>query len=378
MKAKPVSFDSLLVSKDSSFLKIALLKRGAIWQFFYQPPTRLAPLQNDLYLGKVIRITPQFIWVDIGEKTPGVLKRKLKVPHLSEGQKIVVQVSKEKTNDAVADKGPRLSQNIYIGGKFCIYHPFEKKLSFSQNLSATTQQKFLDFFKDKSSFTFRTACEFLTDISILQKEMQSLEESWNTLSVSLPSKIGLIKPAPSLLERLIRDANTDLEVIFDDPNILATFKECLSQITSNTSHTLRLTSLKELPLFDYFGVQEEWEMLTESLVSLPSGGNLYIEETACVTTIDVNAGEKSPEEINFESIKPIIKQIRLRQLNGNILIDFVRLPYNARKKLLNEFESCLRNENPQNIKIMGWSHLGFLELQAPRHHDSLTKQLVQK
>ena len=69
--------------------------------------------------------------------------------------------------------------------------------------------------------------------------------------------------------------------------------------------------------------------------------------------------EKTPEEINFAAIKPIIKQIRLRQLSGNILIDFVRFHQSARKKLLQEFESCLKDENPQSVKVIGWSHLGF-------------------
>ena len=374
MKANSKDFDSLLVSNHASFLKIATIKNGSVWQFFYQPITKQRPLQDDIYLGKVTRITPQFIWVDIGEKNPGVLKRKPKEKPLIERQKIILQISKEETKDAVSYKGSRLTQNIHIAGKFCIYHPLEKNTFFSKNLSMTTKQKLLE----NAGFTFRTSCETLEDMSALQKEMKSLQGSWDFISQSPQSKIGLLQKAPTILERLLRDTASEVEIIFDDAGILAAFKKYVNETNPHISGSLRLASLKEQPLFEFFGIQEDWEMLTNPLVPLAVGGNLLIEETASATTIDVNAGERSSEEINFEAIAPIIQQIRLRQLSGNILIDFVRLSVGSRKKLLIDFESHLKKENPQGIKIMGWSHLGFLELQAPRRHDSLTKQLTQK
>ena len=120
MKANSKDFDSLLVSNDASFLKIATIKNGSVWQFFYQPITKQGPFQDDIYLGKVTRITPQFIWVDIGEKNPGVLKRKPKEKPLIEGQEVILQISKEETTDTASYKGSRLTQNIHIAGKFCI------------------------------------------------------------------------------------------------------------------------------------------------------------------------------------------------------------------------------------------------------------------
>ena len=374
MKANSKDFDSLLVSNDASFLKIATIKNGSVWQFFYQPITKQGPFQDDIYLGKVTRITPQFIWVDIGEKNPGVLKRKPKEKPLIEGQKVILQISKEETKDTASYKGSRLTQNIHIAGKFCIYHPFEKSTFFSKNLSMTTKQKLLE----NASFTFRTSCETLEDMSALQKEMKSLQGSWDFISQNLQSKIGLLQKAPTILERLLRDTASEVEIIFDDAGILAALKKYVNETNPNISGSLRPASLKEQPLFEFFGIQEDWEMLTSPFVPLAVGGNLLIEETACVTTIDVNAGERSSEEINFEAIAPIIQQIRLRQLSGNILIDFVRFSVGSRKKLLIDFESHLKKENPQGVKIMGWSHLGFLELQAPRRRDSLTKQLTQK
>ncbi|MBU6148924.1 MAG: ribonuclease E/G [Verrucomicrobia bacterium] len=378
MKINSKQCNSLLVSKDSSFLKIASLKNGKIWQFFYQPFTKYKPSQDDIYSGKVIRVTPQFIWVDIGEKNLGVLKRKLKEKPLIEGQRIIVQISKEEISDIVSHKGSRLTQNIYIPGKFCIYHPFNKNIFFSKNLSTITKQKLSAFLGKEISFTLRTSSESLMDISDLQKEMNHLRESWKFISQTPQLRTGLIKSAPTPLERLLRDTDSTTEVIFDDAGILASSKKHVTETDLGATNNWRLASLKEQPLFEFFGIQDDWEMLTEPLVPLSTGGNLYIEETASAIIIDVNAGEKSPEEINFEAVSPIIQQIRLRQLSGNILIDFVRISPSSRKKLLIDFENHLKNENTQGVKILGWSHLGFLELQAPKHHDSLTKQLNQK
>ncbi|MBY0280970.1 MAG: ribonuclease E/G [Alphaproteobacteria bacterium] len=375
MKTNSKLFDSLIINKGSSFLKIATLRNGEVWQFFYQSLSTRGALLDDIYLGKVTRVTPQFIWVDIGETNPGVIKRKFKEKPLIEGQKIFVQISKEEINDDASHKGPRLTRNIHITGKFCSYHPLDKNIFFSKNLSTITKQELLALFNGITNFTFRTACDTLEDVSLLQKEMDQLKENWDFISQSYSSEIGLLQKAPTILERLLRDTGSNVNIVFDDVGILAASKKYIINISPNISCNLRLASLKEQPLFEYLGIQEDWEMLTDPLVPITTGGNLYIEETACATTIDVNAGEKSPETINFEAIIPIIQQIRLRQLSGNILIDFVRMPLTLRKKLLIDFENHLKNENTQGVKVLGWSHLGFLELQASRHQDSLTKQL---
>ncbi len=371
--------NTIAVSRDDSDLKIAVINDNHLWQFFYQSPTSPSHIDN-IYLGRIAKKTPTFIWVDIGLDAPAALRPSPSNEKLIEGQKVLVQVCQDVLDDKAAKyeqktKQLRVTTSIHLAGRYCIYHPHHQKLSFSDKLENRLKEELSHTLKNQQYLTVRSLCTFLKDTSELLKEIDHLHAEWNRLnSLPLTSKPGLIKSGLTDFEKLLRDLSPMHQVIFDDVAILAKAKEFLQQNYPSLLPKLRQASLKELPLFESLDIAESWENLYSPYISLPSGGNLYIEETACVTTIDVNSTKAGAESNRLAAVL-ILTQIRFRKLSGNIIIDFIRTPRKQRMELLQTFEQLLNQENTQNLKVMGWSHLGFLELQGPRYQDSLPKQL---
>jgi Rne/Rng family ribonuclease len=369
----------IAVSKENSDLKIAAFKDGFLWQLFYQSPLMPSYIDN-IYLGRITMKTPTFIWIDIGLNAPAALRPSPSNNKLREGQKILVQVCQDIIEDKVATherktKSLRVTTTIHLAGRYCIYHPHHQGLFFSDKFDKQLKDNLLEALKDRANLTIRSSCAFLKDKSELLKEIDQFCTEWENLNeVPLTGKPRLIKSGLTDLEKLLRDLSPAHKVIFDDVSALAQAKEFLQKNYPPLLPQLHQGSLKELPLFESLGIAESWDSLSSPLIPVSSGGNLYIEETACLTMIDVN-GYKTGVKYNALTALLIVTQIRLRRLSGNIIIDFIRVPPKQRKELLKTFEGFLNRENTQKLKVMGWSNLGFLELQGPRYQDSLPKQL---
>ncbi len=372
--------DYIAVSRENSDLKIAIVTEGRLWQFFYQSPKTPSYI-DDIYLGRVLHKTSAFIWIDIGMNAPVALRPSTSNNQLTEGQKILVQVCQDVLDDKAEryeqkKKSLRVSTSIHLAGRYCIYHPHQQGLFFSEKLENQLKENLLHTLKNKKYLTIRSPYVFSKNESELLCEIDQHHTEWDKLyKLPLTDKPGLIKSGSTTLEKLLRDLSPKHKVIFDDVSILVEAKGFLKKHHPFLLSQLHQASLKELPLFESLGIAESWDNLYSSFVPISTGGNLYIEETACVTTIDVNSA-KAGVESNISAIATILAQIRLRQLSGNIIIDFIRVPRRQRAQLLQTFERLLSLENTQKLKIMGWSHLGFLELQGPHFQNSLPKKLT--
>ncbi len=373
-------YDSVLVSGHPQQLRIAVLRQGEPLAFFYGSLTSTEPLLDDIYKAKIINLTESFVWLDLGSGKTGVMKAR-STPSFQQGQKIIVQVIREALEDIAAPsqtKGVRLSSAIHLAGRYCVYNPQQQGLSFSPSLTAPTRQNLKNLFSTSSSgITFRSVCEKEPSADVLQKEILSLTTLWQTLSNQTSSLSQRLYQAPSILARLLREAPLGTIFIIDDWNVLQ-YCQHQSAVYSEQKFSLRMALQNERPLFEHFGMEEIWQGLCEKKIPLPGGGNICIEETACAVTIDINAGNQSGEKVNQAAIPVILDHIAWRGLSGNIIIDFIESGSKHKEKLLHLFQKYLQQKQLKRIKILGWSPLGFLQLQSRRQRASLTSEIMKR
>lgn len=293
---------------------------------------------DDIYKGRVVNITDSFIWLDIGLAQPGVIKRHPR-HKFQQGQTLIVQVMRDVHEDVAArsqKKGVRLSPFIHLAGRYCIYHPQQTTHSFAPCLTEKTRHYLQASFRKEAGFTFRSPCEDALPKGCIQHEVNHLKQLWQSLQANQAPLPQCLYKGLTPLARLVRDAYPNTSFIVDDLEML---QECqkIAKDYSVPGLTLRSALELELPLFDYFGIEEIWQTIPERIIPLSRGGNICIEQTSCTITIDINAGGQTADITNHEAIPVIIDQMRWRGLQGNILIDFIETCAASKKNFYKVF-----------------------------------------
>lgn len=395
----------ILINFTPQETRVAVMYEGAVQELHIERTTSHG-LVGNIYVGRVVRILPgmQSAFVDIGlERTAFLHVADIWEPRsngegprpierlLREGQRIVVQVLK----DPIGSKGARLTTQMSIAGRLLVYLPQEKHIGISQRIGneeerEALREKLARLIPDdeKGGFIVRTMAEGASELE-LKNDIQYLRKLWGDLKsqAETTQPPGLVYQELSLGLRVLRDlVNCRTVRIHIDSR--ENFQKLTAFATEYTPAVLPLLShyVGERPLFELYGVEEEIEKALSRRVNLKSGGYLIIDQTEAMTTIDVNTGgyvgvrnfDDTVFKTNLEAAQTIARQLRLRNLGGIIITDFIDMDSEEhRKAVLDEFNKALAADQTR-LTVNGFTALGLVEMTRKRTRESLAHILCQE
>ncbi len=396
--------EEFLVNFTPQETRVALMQNGVV-QELHVERTASRGIVGNIYLGRVVRVLPgmQSAFIDIGLERTAFLhvadiwseRNNGEAPKpieriLSEGQKITVQVLK----DPLGTKGARLSTQISIAGRLLVYLPQDKHIGISQRIEdeadrESLRERLTRLVPDEEpgGFIVRTMAESASDDE-LATDIAYLRKLWREIR----AKAAGANP-PSLLyedlnlgQRVLRDL-----VSAETARILLDSRENYQKLKAFANEYMpRVLPLLdhytgERPLFDLHGVEDEIEKALARRVDLKSGGYLIMDQTEAMTTIDVNTGgfvgarnfDDTIFKTNLEAAQAIARQLRLRNLGGIIIIDFIDMEsQDHRDSVLEEFKRALARDHTK-MSVSGFTQLGLVEMTRKRTRESLAHLLCE-
>jgi ribonuclease G len=398
--------------------RIAVLDEGQVVELWVER-TRQRTLVGNIYKGRVTKVLPgmQSAFVDLGLERDAFLyvsdvledlaeydndapddltldeepqRAEASISDLlREGQEIVVQVSK----DTIAGKGARITSHVTLPGRFLVYMPTVNHIGVSRRIDDEEERLRLKQMLERirppgqGGFIVRTAGEGRNEEDF-RGDLKYLTDLWDQIrrkaeKVSAPTAIH---HDVDLVLRTIRDVLTPefKSVWVDSVEQYQRIVEFLDQIQPNLVSRVRLYRRDE-PIFDEFGIEPEIAKALKSKVWLKSGGYIVINQTEALVAIDVNTGKyvgkKNLEETvfrtNLEAAKEIVRQIRLRDLGGIIVLDFIDMEVMPNRAALFEtLENEIRKDRSKT-KILQISEFGLIEMTRKRVRQSLERSLTQ-
>ena len=372
----------------------AVLENKKVTDFFIH---RGEVLLGDVYLATVDNILPSIdaAFVNVGTDKMGFLhaqdvmgKGTLK-EKLSPKQKLVVQVVKEPTGH----KGPRVTTEISLPGRFLVLMPNEPGVSVSKKIENSRERarlkSIVNLIKPVGvGVIIRTEAEGQSEADI-QEDLEILLEKWNNIITSAESLTppNLIYRDQDLLYRVIREACTDdvKEIIVDTPFALNRVQAILQNW--HMSKGIQVTLYKGTePLLIAMDIHKEIKAALNVKVNMPSGGYLFIQQTEALTVIDVNSGkfvssatqDETILKTNIEAVHEIARQLRLRNIGGMVIVDFIDMMSRADKlAMMEELEIALEPDKAKP-QVGQLSDLGLVELTRHRQGQSLSEIFTKK
>ena len=383
---------SIVVSERDNIA--AVIENNKVSEFYV---TRGDILLNDVYLATVENILPSIeaAFVNVGSDKMGflhasdVIGKGTLEEKLKPGQKILVQVVKEPTGH----KGPRVTMSISLPGRFLVLMPDEKGINVSKKIESSKERarlkSIVSLLKPAGvGVIIRTEAEGQKD-SEIQEDMEALLEKWSDIvsAVDTHNPPALVARDQDLLYRVIREAATEDtdEIIVDTSFAMHRTNQLLQ--SWNMTHNINVSVHKGADnILVNKGIDKEIKNALQTKVMLPCGGYLFIQQTEALTVVDVNSGKftsgssqaETIRKTNLEAIDEIARQLRLRNIGGMIIIDFIDMDNRADKlAILEHFEAALEPDksNPQIGQI---SDLGLVELTRHRQGQSLQEIFSKK
>ena len=398
--------EEILINVTPQETRVAVTGSGVVQELLIERAASRG-LVGNIYMGRVARVLPgmQSAFLEIGleraaflhvadiwehrkgitgERAPPIEKI------LAEGEPLLVQVVK----DPIGSKGARLSTQISIAGRLLVHLPYDPHIGISQRIEDEGgRQALRDRVKElvppdeKGGFIVRTLAEAATEEE-LRADLEYLRHLWSvirerSLKANFPE---LLYQDLSLAQRVLRDmvtAQTGRVLVDSRENFqkLAAFAEnYMSQVRGKLEHYTG-----ERPLFDLYNVETEIEKALSRRVELKSGGYLIIDQTEALTTIDVNTGgfvgsrnfDDTIFKTNLEAAQAIARQLRLRNLGGIIVLDFIDMQNEEhRAAVLEEFKRALSRDRTR-VTVNGFTGLGLVEMTRKRTRESLAHVLCE-
>ena len=402
-KGKPAGRYLMCVSVRDQATQIAVLEgRNLIEHYVSRPADDIAQIHGNIYLGKVQNVLPgmEAAFVDIttpknavlyrGDvKAKGSEKRSTKIEQLLKPKSnILCQVTK----NPIAHKGARLTQEVSLPGRFVVLVPNSDTYGISKRLPERERKrlrKILDRVKPKGAgIIVRTAAENVTEDEIVN-DVKRLAEQWEAIE-KLANKSQtptLLYREPEMAVRVIREEfNKDYRgIVIDDRALYEDVKSYVESITPALADRVQYydRDAEPLSLFERHHVSDQLRKAVDPKVWLPSGGSLIIESTEALTVIDVNTGKNvgssSLEETvyrnNLEAAREVARQLRLRDIGGIIVIDFVDMEVKKnRDEVVRVFREALAQDKTRT-QVFEISELGLVEMTRKRIGEGLVESL---
>jgi len=393
--------DEILINVTPQETRVAVMQQGIVQDLHIERSSSRGIVSN-VYLGKVKRVLPgmQSAFIDIGMERSAFLHvadiwentaEPKPIEHrLFDGQNILVQVIK----DPIGSKGARLTTQLSMAGRLLVFLPQESHIGVSQRIEDEAQREALRASlhaaipaQHKGGYIIRTVAEaaeqpdFAADVAYLDRLWAALQ-----LAAKTASAPQLLYQELDISLRVLRDfVNQDTARIQIDSRV--TYQKMVDFAQAYTP--VAADKLEHYPgarpLFDLYGVEEEIERALSKRVDLPSGGYLIIDQTEALTTVDVNTGgfvglrnfDDTIFKTNLEATQVIARQLRLRNLGGIIICDFIDMDSaDHQATVLEELKKALARDHTR-ITVNGFSALGLVELTRKRTRESLAHLLCQ-
>jgi len=352
----------MVVREKAGRTQIAVLEDGITVEH-YVAKSEEASLIGNVYLGRVQNVLPSMeaAFVDIGRGRNAVLysgevdwdaateeggeRPKRIEAALKTGDSVLVQVTK----DPVGHKGARLTSQISLPGRYLVYVPGGGMNGISRKLPDTERSRLKAILKtlvpESAGVIVRTAAEGATEEQ-LTRDVERLQAQWDALQKAAQSEKApdLLHSEPDLLVKIIRDVfNEDFQkIVISGEEQHTVISDYLSQVAPDLLDRVEVYS-EEADAFDHYRVSEAIHKALERKVWLPSGGSLVIDRTEAMTVVDVNTGkfvgsggnlEETVTKNNLEAAEEIVRQLRLRDIGGIIVIDFIDMVLESNRDLV--------------------------------------------
>ena len=396
----------ILINVTPQETRVAMLEQGVV-QELHMERSSARGLVGNIYLGRVARVLPgmQSAFIEIGLERAAFLHiadiwehRQNGHGHdskpieriLHEGQSLLVQVIK----DPIGTKGARLSTQVSLAGRLLVFLPQDTHIGISQRIEDEAERENL---REKlqqllpeglaGGFIIRTMAETASERE-MQNDIEYLTKLWRDLT----AKSGTV-PFPSLIyqdlnlaQRVLRDMATEetSRILVDSRETFQKMEEFAGQYTQNILERLE-HYVGDRPLYDLHGVEDEIEKALARRVDLKSGGYLIMDQTEAMTTVDVNTGgfvggrsfDDTIFKTNLEAAQVIARQLRLRNLGGIIIIDFIDMENSDhRTAVLAELNKALDRDRTR-LTVNGFTQLGLVEMTRKRTRESLAHVLCE-
>lgn len=393
----------LIINVTPTETRVAMIEGGNLQEVHIEREAKRGIVGN-IYKGKVSRVLPgmQAAFVDIGLDKAAFLHASDIIPHtecvsenekkqfnvrdiselVRQGQSIVVQVVK----DPLGTKGARLTTDITLPSRYLVFMPGASHVGVSQRIESSEERERLKQIvtghcDELGGFIIRTASEGVSEIE-LSHDVIFLKRLWNKVlerQKKLATKCMLYGEL-GLAHRILRDfVGTEIDIIrIDSRRAMDSLREFTDEFVPELSNKLeRYTG--DLPIFDMYDTENEIQRSLDRKVELKSGGYLIIDQTEAMTTIDINTGafvgrrnlEETIFNTNIEATSAIARQLRLRNLGGIIIIDFIDMISDEhRHRVLQSLELALSKDRVKT-NINGFTKLGLMEMTRKRTRESI-------
>ena len=396
--------ENILINVTPQETRVAVMSEGVVQEIHLEREAQRG-LVGNIYLGQVRRVLPgmQSAFIEIGleraaflhiadvieqRQAPGSTHRIEQL--LFEGQSVLVQVIK----DPIGTKGARLSTQISIAGRYLVHLPQEDHIGISQRIADEEEREHLRQQLEAllppdtpHGYILRTSAEGATDQE-LAADIDYLRRLWEDIRAkaqTLPAQ-SLLYQDLSLPMRVLRDfVNEETDrIIIDSRDTFQKMSDFAhSYVTRAVAQVQHYTG--DRPLFELYGVEAEIERALSRRVNLKFGGYLIIDQTEALTTVDVNTGgfvgnrsfDETIFKTNLEATQVIARQLRLRNLGGIIIVDFIDMDLEEHQQaVLSELQKALTKDRTKNT-VSGFTSLGLVEITRKRTRESLAHVLCE-
>ncbi len=403
----PDVMEDILINWSPQETRVAVVENGAVQELHIER-TLERGLVGNIYQGKVARVLPgmQSAFIDIGLERAAFLhvadlhtaapRGEQPTPIerlLFEGQALMVQVIK----DPIGTKGARLSSQVSIAGRMLVHLPQDEHIGISQKIGSpevreALRERMLALVGTRDSgggggFILRTNAEEASDEE-LAADIEYLRKTWNTIrerALTLPPG-SLLHEDLNLVQRVLRDLCSDRTAkVRIDSRLQFEALQAFGQQYMPGSVVKLEHYAGERPIFDLSNIDAEVQRALSRRVDLKSGGYLVFDQTEAMTTIDVNTGafvgaknfDETIFKTNLEAAGAIARQLRLRNLGGIVIVDFIDMGREEhRQAVLAELRKHLAKDKTK-VAVGGFTQLGLLELTRKRTRESLARMLCE-
>jgi ribonuclease G len=420
----------IIIISSSNQTRGAITEDGNLADFFVDYPENRR-MVGDIYLGRVARVLPgiRAAFVDIGMKhdaflhfsdigdrtkqfqdmlgeedidveesddddinsnyqpvkTPPI-KEPFVIPKLAKGQEILIQITKEPVNN----KGVRVTSSVSLPGRFCVLLPFDNKIGISKKILDFKERRRLrniarGIIPPNYGLIIRTVAKDQTE-DALKDDLKNLLKTWQRIEITAKSEEppSIVHQDLSTTDSVIRDLLTpDISKVFiDSKKLYKQIKNYVQLVQPDIIDKIEPYKSSH-SIFDEFKIEEQIKTLMGRKVPLPSGGYLIIEHTEAMVVIDVNSGRyaKSKEqELNslktdLEASREIARQLRLRDIGGIIVVDFIDLEEDKnRKKIYDELKKEFRKDRSK-VSVLPMSDFGLVQITRQRIRQNILQTM---
>ena len=402
--------EELLINVNEFETRAALMCDGAL-QELHIARSKGYSLTGNIYLGRVQRVVPgmQAAFVEIGLERPGFLhvrdmrrRRSADAPPgddetpdirdlIAAGQTLLVQVLK----DPISSKGARLSAKLTLASRYVVLMPFVDHIGVSQRIEGEVNRaRLIEIIEEirnrrgiEMGFIARTACD-CADVTAIEADMDALLTAWRRVvdaraNAQCPSRVYRDLP---LQARLIRDISSPglARIVIDDASTRRRVERFVAERLPELAGRIEAHEGAR-SLFEHHGVDAELDRALKPRVEMKCGGYLIVEQTEAMITVDVNTGsylgsnslEETAFRTNLEAAKAIPRQLRLRNLGGIIVIDFIDMhDEDHRRHVLRALENACEGDSAR-VCVEGFSSLGLVQMSRKRTRGSLAQQVCE-